>query len=228
MALKCLQAGVYPLGQFDGDDNITGGLLGGECVVFAAVAYTNSDKAAKDAFDGYAVPATPSRPYLTRVGNRSTDGYTRPVMLADEGIAGYGTLFGTVVGAVAGQVSSGGTVLGPHTTAGSGKITAWDKPGLYAITTDALAADVQSTSTLPVGSKLYATINSGATGGIITATQGATSSSIGTFVEFSTNGSLVTTPANLAGTFNPPDGYLQATTSRTVTQAVIYFNPNSF
>lgn len=227
MALKILQSGIQPLGQFDGDDAIVGGLLGGECVVFASVAYTAADKATKDVFDGYAVPATPSRPYLTRLGNRSTDGYSRPVMLADEGITGYGTLFGSVVGGVAGQNVTG-TVLGPHSTAGSGKITAWDKPGLYGVTIDALDATVQPTVVLAVGAKLYATINSGATGGIITATQGATTSAIGNFVEFSTNGSLVTTSSNLVGSFNPPDGALLTTTAKTLTQAVIYFNPNSF
>lgn len=227
MALRPLQPARLPIGQFDVDDNVAAGLLGGECLVPAAVAYTNADKAAKDAFDGYAIPATPSRIYFTRVGNRSTDGYTRPLFLADEGVAGYGTLFGTVVGATAGQTVTGGTVLGPSTLTGSGKVTLWGD-GLYAISIDALDATLQPAATLTVGAKVYATINSGATGGILTATPAATTSAVGNFLEFCTNGSLVSTPANLAGTFSAPDGAFVNTSARTLTHAVIHFAPNEF
>lgn len=224
MALKPLQA-LLPIGQFDGDDSVIGSLKGGEVVTFATTLQSSSDKAAKDAFDGYTLPATPSRPFVTRLGEQSTDGYGRPLMLADEGIAGYGTLFGSVVGGVAGQVSTG-AVLGPHTSTGSGKVTCWAQPGLYAITIDTLAASVQPTTSLAVGAKLYATVTTGANAGIITAVNTA-GSLIGNFVEFMTNGSLVSTPASLVGTFNPPDGSLSGVSSRQLTQAVIFFNPNS-
>ena len=73
----------------------------------------------------------------------ATDG---PFYLTDDGTAsngsppssGYGTLFGSLVGGNVGQVVTGGTLLGPHTAAGSGKITLWMNPGLYGVSLDAL------------------------------------------------------------------------------------------
>ena len=58
-------------------------------------------------------------------------------------LLGYGTLFGAVVGGTVGQQVNGpttftGAILGPHTSTGSGKTTCWDKPGLYAVSLDAV------------------------------------------------------------------------------------------
>src|SRR5713101_9044172 len=146
MALILKQPGVSPLGQFDGLDSTVLGLKGGEVCTFRSVLAPNppgTDKAAADDFDGYTLPAGVQRRTVVTPMTTGFDGY-RPLLLADEGIKNYGTLFGTVVGGTVGQVSYGpnstiatADLLGPSTAAGSGKVTCWDKPGLYAVTLDA-------------------------------------------------------------------------------------------
>lgn len=201
MALKILQPGIQPLGQFDGDDTESLTLMGGEVVTFKSVVATAAvDKAAKDSFDGYTNPN--KRPVVTRNVTRTK----RPIMLADEGITGYGTLFGSVVGGTVGQVASGGAVLGPHTVTGSGKVTLWASPGLYAVSLDGAcdqAADglVPSNATLATGASLTYTHTNSTTGGRLTpvgstaaAVGGANTTVVGRFVEFVTSGALVKTP----------------------------------
>lgn len=227
MSLKPLQA-TLPLGQFDGLDAILPTLKGGECVTFSQVTRTGSDKASSDSFDGY--EAATFRPVVNRYGystgvSAAPSATTRPLMLADEGIAGYGTLFGTVVGGTVGQVSTGGTVLGPHTSAGSGKVTLWSQPGLYAISVDNTAALLQPTVVVAAGTAVYAKLFDDLTSsGLLTTDSSGNGTAVGNFIEFATNGSLVSTPNNLVGTFNAPDGLL-TTTAKAYTFAVIYFNP---
>lgn len=202
MSLKPLQAGREPLGQFDGLDSELTSLKGGEVVTFSSVALTSSDLAASDAFDGYVNPSsTQKRTVVTKTLSTGK----RPLMLADEGTTGYGTLFGTLVGGTVGQ-SVSGTVLGPHTTSGSGKVTCWDKPGLYAVSLDAVASEsttgLQPTNTtLDTGAALYAT-----TAGVLTPLSGDSFEVglvVARFVEFTTNGSLVTTPKKLVDSSDP-------------------------
>lgn len=195
MALKILQPGVQPLGQFDGLDSELTSLLGGEVVTFGSVLTSSSDLAASDAKDGYLNPSgSEKRPVITKTLSSGK----RPLMLADEGVAGYGTLFGTVVGGTVGSVTSG-TVLGPHTTSGSGKVTCWDKPGLYAVSLDACDTNASTglqptNTTLNAGDKLYAT-----SAGLLTPNSSAKFEdlAVGRFVSFETNGSLVNTPNKL-------------------------------
>ena len=223
MALKLLQPGVQPLGQFDGLDSEITTLHGGEIVSFKSVLITetipaNTDNAAYDVFDGYVHSL--KRAAVTR--NISKDGYT-PLMLADDGLSGYGTLFGSVVGGTVGQISTGGTVLGPHTTTGSGKVTLWDKPGLYAVTLDAAcdqAADglVASNATLDSGTRLTFVPSSSTVGGQLTPYGSSAAAGntrvVGHFIDFETNGSLVTTPNHLVSAL-----------ARTYTFAIFHFNP---
>lgn len=196
MALVVLQPGLNPLGQFDGYDSQVTSFKGGEICTWRAVSVTGTDKAAKDAFDGYDNSSTQNRPTVsfTLVSG------SRPLFLADDGTSGYGTLFGSVVGATAGQIVSGGTALGPHTAAGSGKITLWDKQGLYAVTLDAAdtASDgiVKTNASLTVGHALTYT----ATGQLTPTGSGAAvggAPTVGYFAELQSNGSLVTTPVSL-------------------------------
>ena len=106
------QAG-NPLGQFDGYDAEVLTFKGGEvCTLKSIVATAATDKAAYDVFDGYI------NPNKRVVATKTLTSGSRPLMLADDGISGYGTLFGSVVGGVVGQVSTGGAVLGPHTATG--------------------------------------------------------------------------------------------------------------
>jgi len=218
MALKPLQAGKDPLGQFDGYDSDFLTITGGEVGTLIGIPYvypvgSTGDKAAYDVFDGY-TGITNTRPAVTR---NLTSG-DRPLYLLDEGTAGYGTMFGVALGGSVGQVvpnpnspaTTGGTVLGPHTAYGSGKVTCWQKPGLYAVTLNSVATDLAPTTGLATGAPLYATAT-----GLLTSVVGSAFENfvVARFIEFTTNGSLVTTPAYLAGG------------SRTFTEVVIDFHP---
>jgi hypothetical protein len=158
-------------------------------------------------------------------------------MLSDEGILGYGTLFGAVVGGTVGQQVNGpysytGAILGPHTATGSGKTTCWDKPGLYAVSLD--ACDTSATtglqptnSTLNVGTKLAFTAT-----GLLTPNnspqQVSLSPVVGYLVEFNTNQSLVTTPNYLVAALNSPSGNVSSVGPRAFQFATLYFAPGQY
>lgn len=275
MSLKLLQPGTEPLGQFDCHDNELTTFKGGEVCSFAAV-QTNTqpgvttsglDQAAYDSFDGYVNetgsfmrPAVSKNWLTTAAGSlptvqyplvSSSTSYTRPFFLADDGILGYGTLFGAVVGGTVGQQVNGpttytGAVLGPHTATGSGKMTLWDKPGLYAVSLDAVDGYLQPANTnLTVGTALSFTAGSSSTingGGLLTvavtgytppaAPAGQTNAgpiangpTVATFIEFNTNGSLVTTPNYLVAALNSPSGNVSSAGPRVFQFATIAFRP---
>jgi hypothetical protein len=210
MALKILQSGIQPLGVFDGLDSEASTLKGGEVVTLGSVLLSAGDKGAADV-DGYAPPGTKKV-----VVTKTLTANSRPLFLADEGDAGYGTLFGELVGAAVGQ-STGGTRLGPHTTAGSGKVTCWDKPGLYAVTLDAVHTDVApSVAACVTGAPLYFT-----TAGKLT-TDDTLGVVVARFVEFTTNRSLVTSPRSLVEALHSPSGTLSPSATAW-TEAVIHF-----
>lgn len=222
MALKLLQPGVLPYGQYDGLDSEVLTLKGGEVVTFRSLSLATADFGAADGYDGYTnASGTAKRTVVTKT---LTSG-KRPLMLADDGISGYGTLFGSVVGGTVGQQVTGGTVLGPHTATGSGKVTCWAHPGLYAVSLD--ACDTNATTglqpthpTLDTGASLFATA-----AGLLTPTSGSAFESVvlGRFVEFTSNGSLVNTPNRLVSALNSPVGGTVG--SRQFSFAVFYFNP---
>lgn len=225
MALKLVNQAGNPLGQFDGLDgngSTTGflSLKGGEVVTFGSTVVPPGDKAAKDSFDGYAPPNL--RPVVTRVLAAGS----RPLMLADDGISGYGTLFGSVVGGTVGQVVTGGAVLGPHTATGSGKVTCWHLPGVYAVSLDAV--DTASDGLVPTNSACVPGLGlTYSDNGLLTPDGSAIDEGgpvIGRFIEFQTSGSLVTTPNSLVGTLSGADGQLSAS-QNTRTFALFYFNP---
>jgi len=202
MALLALQPGLLPLGQFDCIDTDLASVTGGEVMALTSASTTlsSSEKAAADALDGYLYDASGAiaNRAVTRLALAAdVDGF---LALADDGLAGYGTMFGQTIGTPAG-LSVTGSNLGPHSAAASGKVTLWDKPGLYEVTVSSLASDFVSalayTGLTPgaalgfnASSKLSHALCSGA----------VSSSSVATFVEFASGGSLVTTPAKLVGT----------------------------
>lgn len=205
MALFLLNSGIQPLGDFDVLDTDAGNILGGEVMILdeASRLNTSSEKAAADIFDGYVADgidtgvATATR-VIARIADESSETF-KVFYLADEGTTHYGVLFGTVIGTPAGLKTTG-TNLGPHTTSGSGKVTLYDKPGLYAVSLDVLSADVVPTASgnlydtpLP-GTVLY---REASTGKLCRAT--GSTDKIASFVELSGNGSLVTTPGRLVG-----------------------------
>jgi len=234
MALRPLNTNDRPLGQFDGLDSEYLTLLGGEVVTFKSVVRTPAtDEAASDAFDGYVDPSSvQKRPAVTK----TLVGTSRPLMLADEGITGYGTLFGVVVGGIAGQTAFGpnSTVptaakLGPHTAAGSGKVTCWAQPGLYAVSLDAVDTTASTgllptNTTLDVGSAVSYTA-----AGLLTPNVGGSKVSgapvVGTLVEFATNGSLVTTTNAMVSALNSPSGPVSSAALGSFQFAVVWFAP---
>ncbi len=216
MALILHNSSSNPLGQFDADDSAAT-VLGGEVATLTPVLLT--DAGAADLDDGY-VGATAGARRRPGVNTALTSG-DRPLFLTDDGTAGYGTLFGEVVGGTVGQVSTGGAVLGPHTALASGKITLWQQPGLYGVTLDAVDTTADglipssTTGSLTVGSPVYANAS-----GLLTPVVGESfeaTQPVASFVEFMTNGALVTTPTQLVASLDE----LQMN----LTQAVIYWNP---
>jgi hypothetical protein len=201
MALYALQPGLQPLGQFDILDADLASVTGGEVMSLtsASASLSTTEKAAADALDGYLYDA--SGPIANRAAARLalSGDVNNALMLADDGLSGYGTMFGQTIGVPAG-LSVTGTNLGPHSAAASGKVTLWDKPGLYEVTVSSLASDFVSSlgfaGLLPganLGFNASSKLSHAACSGAVA------SSGVATFVEFSSNGSLVTTPAKLVG-----------------------------
>lgn len=208
MALLPVNTLGNPLGQYDGLDSQVLNLKGGEVVTFTSVVNSGAaaDKAAKDSFDGYALPSNvQKRPVVTNTLTSTS----RPLMLADDGTTGYGTLFGTVVGGTVGQVATGGANLGPHTATASGKVTCWYQAGVYKVTLD--ACDTAATGLVPTNTNLdagtalvYTSAGLLTPSGSVSAVGGAPT--VGRFIEFETNGSLVNTPNKLVAALNSPSG----------------------
>lgn len=206
MALRLLVSGNNPI-CFDGYHDWST-LKGGEVLFLTQIPVTNADTAVADAKDGYTnTSGVQNRPVVT-----ATWAAGRTVIgLADDGIANYGTLIGTVVGGTAGQDVTG-TVIGPHSSYGSQKVTVWDKPGLYGVTLDAVDTTastglVPTNTTLKSGDPLYCTI-----AGLITPNSAVGfdtgTTVIGTFVSFETNGSKVTTSSNMVNTSTTKSFYM--------------------
>lgn len=207
MALVLKAPGANPIGWYDAVDSVTTSVKGGEVGTLTSVTYASGDltaagPASVSGADGYVNPGT-SRMALTTNLPASIAG---TLGLIDEGLAYYGTLFGTVVGATAGQKSVGGTVIGPHTATGSGKFTFWTKPGTYSVTLDAVDTTastglVPTNATLTIGAALYAKTGTGLLSPQATSViqSGGSNMVVGRFVMFETNGSLVTTPVSLVG-----------------------------
>jgi hypothetical protein len=205
MTLYIYQPGIQPLGQFDCLDAYASAtyIKGGEVGTLFAAGRTNTstEKAAQDALDGYTNTTDVQR---AAVAPRVNTSGTRPLWLLDEGTAGYGVLFGSVIGTPVG-LSTTGTNLGPHTTAGSGKVTCWDKPGIYAISVDAVsqAADgiVMANANCDPGAAIRPQAD-----GVLTMTGAslAIAVTVARFVEFETMPFLVTTPSSLLSATNTP------------------------
>jgi len=202
MALKPLFGKNLPYGQFDGLDSQVTSSLGGEVCTFTYVALA-TDTHAADVEDGYMAAAN------TRAAVTSTlTTGARPLFLCDEGTSGYGTIFGSLVGATVGQIVTGGAVLGPHTAAGSGKVTLWDAHGMYGITLDAVDTTVNSglvptNPALVGGDAIYATA-----AGLLTPDAGSAFEAVvlGRFIEFAPNGNLVTSSLGQIQGLNSPTG----------------------
>jgi len=162
MALKLLQPSLRPLGQFDLADADHAAMTGGECV---ALETASGEQAASD--------VAQVGPYSnTDTLTFSLSEYSRGTLcgLADEGSAsGYGTQFGHLVGSNAGQAvavplntgvasGTGAVVIGPGTMKGSGKVTVWHAPGLYAVNAGPLAVEADIPAALIAARATAATL----------------------------------------------------------------------
>jgi len=215
MALQPINPGAN-YGRFDGLDATVSSLKGGEVVGLTYVLLTNSDKAAKDVYDGYVANNSQKRPAVTTTLVENM----RPLFLADEGITGYGTMWGKIVGGSIGQDNTG-IVLGPSTAYGSGKVTCWDGPGYYTVTTDAVDTTsttglVPTNTTIAGNDPLYAT-----TAGLLTPNVSVAFESVvvGRFVEFTDNRSKVATPKSMTSATNSPYG---VTSTKSVFDRVLF------
>lgn len=222
MALKLLHTTGTPVGEYDAKDSELTTFLGGECVTFSSVVAT-ADGGAADVNDGYLNLGTG----LSRLVLAKTAGTGLPFMLVDDGTAKYGTSFGTITGGTAGQQVTGGAVLGPHSAQGSGKLTVWTTPGLFAVSLDAVDTTastglVPTNTTLAPGAKLFVM-----TGGLLTPNSSASGASAsawaGRFVSFETDRTLVTSQYKQVQALNSPTGAVAPTT--TYTWAVFHFAP---
>ena len=176
MALKLLNPGLRPLGQFDLHDPVA--LRGGEYVELQTFDPEPMPNLAGGG-EGYAADVGQMLSRVVGQGNHSlafnTATRTRGAAvlggLADEGINEYGTLFGQVVGSTAGRgtvflgagVGGAAVTAGPATSIASGKVTVFDKEGLYGIS--GLGSGAQLTADAPVPNDLIFS-----NGGILTDT----------------------------------------------------------
>jgi hypothetical protein len=202
MALYIYQPGIQPLGQFDyidhyggvGHDPLRGGEIG--TLYQAPRVNTATEKAASDVFSGLVNTAVNTR---VGVANWLNANSQRPLWLLDEGTTGYGTLFGQVIGTPCG-LSTTGTNLGPHTMAGSGKVTCWDKPGLYAVSLDALDTTANTGFVVNNATLIPGAIIDVLQNGKLTPLSGAgVGVCVARFIEFETRPFLVTTPPSMVG-----------------------------
>ena len=224
--------GANPLGSFDGYGSNTTNFKGGEVCTWRAMPYpavgaadVNNDGYVTSTSFGKEVPGV-SYDWAGIVSDGGT--VHGPFFLADDGTTNYGTLFGAVVGGSVGTQVNGlnsftGAVLGPHTATGSGKITCWDKQGLYGVTLDAVNSSLTPAASVTVGTPLYfdsagKICLTGQNG-----TNGVTSPIIGRVASFETNGSLVTTPQNLVAALNSPSGDVTSLKTLTMFQLVFWF-----
>ena len=195
MALFLLQAGLQPLGDFDVLDTDLAAVLGGEVMTLdeASRTVTSSEKAAYDVLDGYVADgASAATRVVARIADETTEA-RKAFYLSDEGTTHYGVMFGSVIGGPVGLATTG-TNLGPHTGTGSGKVTLWDKPGLYAVSLDAVESALSDLTDTPLpGALLYRY-----TTGKLTSLAD-TGDKVALYVEHTSNGSLVNTPGKLVG-----------------------------
>jgi len=217
MAIFLLQPGIQPLGQFDFLDTDLASVLGGEVGTFDVASRTNTstEKAAADSLDGYISAEidtgsnTTYRPVVRLADHGVADGY-KLMYLLDDGKANYGTLFGEVIGTPVGLLTTG-TNIGPHTAQGSGKVTLWDKAGLYGVSLDAVHAgdtgvpnsELAAGADTPLpGDLLYrhstnAKLARGMATGVTAGDRNG--NKVAVFIEMSAAPSLVTTPGRLVG-----------------------------
>jgi hypothetical protein len=195
MALKPLQSGIEPIGQWDLEDDDVSLVRGGEVAVLRAITFTS---------DGYAGDVYQSGPSVhLKLGDVAT--HSVIFGLVDEGTTGYGTSFGTLIGGTVGRgtglgalSTDGAVVIGPSTLRGSGKAALWTKPGLYGVTVEAWtsAGEFNAAS---VNTALYGDAEDGTNDGKLTSTSSGNGVAVCLCVGRAQDISLVSTTTTMAG-----------------------------
>jgi hypothetical protein len=186
MALKLLNPGLRPLGMFDLEDSDAGALVGGEYVELASMPVDNVEAYAADV--GQLADTDTGVNFVRTVRTAGNLGG-----LADEGVEEYGTLFGSLIGSNTGRATQSGdnggaVVIGPETSAGSGKVTVWAQAGLYGVT--------GQNDTVLNGLQANAPVSATAGTGIL---GGSAGDELGIYVGAMTDTSLVSTTNAAAG-----------------------------
>lgn len=205
MALILISPGLKPV-SYDTLDSVVTSIKGGDVVALRTVAKGTTDLSART--DGYVnVSGASHRAVVTNVLVSGA----RPLMLTDDGLAGYG-MGVSIVGGTLGQQVTGGAQVGMHSATGCGMISCYYSPGVYGVSLDAVdlnaTTGLQPTNqTLTAGAPLYVTAAGKLTPNAADSFE--TDLIVGRFHEFVTNGSLVTTSlaskyAYAVFNFNPP------------------------
>jgi hypothetical protein len=192
MALKLLNPGLRPLGQFDLHDGVT--LLGGEYVELQTFApEPGGDEGHAADVGAMIAPAgtVVSFNIATRTAAAAVLGG-----LADEGTNEYGTLFGQVIGSTAGRgtmflgagVGGAAVTAGPASHVASGKVTVFDKEGLYGISGPGGSSAQLTTDAPAANDVLFSTV-----GTVGTNDPGGVSGQVGFYVAAVNDTSLVST-----------------------------------
>jgi hypothetical protein len=202
--LKPINPGIQPVGIFDMNDAQLASLKGGEVMTLGSASKSNSlsESAAADVLDGYVTASTRA---MATLASSAAHSY---LALADEGSGpDYFTMLGSVVGGRVGMIVSAGANNGPHTALASGKVTLWDKPGLYEVSIDACSAGFLAGAVgLLVPGDVLGHTNAGKLA--ISTTGAVAGTGCASFAEFSASQSLVTTPRRLVGAVETVDRML--------------------
>lgn len=196
--LILLQPGIEPVGQWDVEDDDVALIVGGEVGILTAL---------DEATDAYAADVWAPGPKIhVSIGDVASDGQLYG--LVDEGISGYGTSFGTLIGATTGQgtgfgekSTTGVVVMGPSTIRGSGKVTLWTKPGLYGVTHDAWASESEF-GAMALNGDVFGHAEDGTLDGKLTSTSTSNGQQVALSIGLSTDTSLVSTTNAAAGADN--------------------------
>lgn len=210
MALKLLNPGLRPLGQFDLNDDAVA-LDGGEYVELQEDNLVATEGYAADVGAMAIAGANPGSGIVNFTPKAAAAGSLGG--LADEGGEEYGTLFGSQIGGNTGRqtqfANGAAVVMGPRTDAASGKVTVWHQPGLYGVSSGATGAcQLDADATVVAGivtvgiapnTGLQAiAASTGATDGDLTSTGGAGVNKA-LYVAASTDTSLVSTTSRAVG-----------------------------
>jgi hypothetical protein len=204
MSLILRQTGLQPLGQYPLGDRVTTDDLAGKVGVFFL------EFGSPDVEGTYGYEENRSSRTVVDLATATTP---KPYLLLDDGITGYGTTFGNYIQ----RDNVTGTVLGPATQRGSGKVTCWASAGLYALPygewgNEALFAPTANTMRpgdvigVDNNGDLTPQVNATGTAGdrYDELTNAERAFVLGYFVEWSTEGSLVSTNPGQVGNADQP------------------------